>query len=73
MLQEFFGMCGGGGRDEGVEGAVSRAALYLYNDGRAVIKRDGERAAFRCDQLEVIVRNQAGWAFVNSNQSISFA
>ena len=70
-------MCGGGGRDEGVEAAVSRAALYLYNDGRAVIKRDGERAseraAFRCDQLEVIIRNQAGWAFVNSNQSISFA
>ena len=44
MLQEFLGMCGGGGggRDEGVEAAVSRAALYLYDDGRAVIKKDGE-------------------------------
>ena len=45
MLQEFLGMCGGGGggRDEGVEAAVSRTALYLYDDGRAVIKKDGER------------------------------
>ena len=42
MLQEFLGMCG---RDEGVEAAVSRAALYLYDDGRAVIKKDGERAS----------------------------
>ena len=43
MLQEFLGMCGGGGgRDERVEAAVSRAALYLYDDGRAVIKKDGE-------------------------------